>query len=45
MSMSRFLDDVTASFMGSLPLGMEIMVIGDLNADFLLAFLVLRAEL
>ena len=45
MSMSRFLDDVTASFMGSLPLGIEIMVIGDLYADFLLAFLVLRAEL
>lgn len=45
MSMSRFLDDFTASFMGSLPLGMEIMVTGDLNADFLLAFLVLRAKL
>ena len=45
MSMSRFLDDFTASFMGSLPLGMEIMVTGDLNADFLLAFIVLRAEL
>lgn len=41
MSMSRFL----ASFIGSLPLGMEIMVTGDLNADFLLAFLVLRAKL
>ena len=45
MSMSRFLDDFTASFMGSLPLGMEIMVTGDLNADLLLAFLVLRAKL
>ena len=45
MSMSRFLDDFTASFMGSLFLGMEIMVTGNLNADFLLAFLVLRAKL
>ena len=45
MSMSRFLDDFTASFMSSLPLGMEIMVTDDLNADFLLAFLVLRAKL
>ena len=35
MSMSRFLDNSTASFMGSLLLGMEIMVTGDLNADFL----------
>ena len=35
MSMSRFLDDFTASFMGLLLLGTEIMVTGDLNADFL----------
>ena len=45
MSMSRFLDHFTASFMGSLSLGMEIMVTGNLDADFLLAFLVLRAKL
>ena len=32
--MSRFLDDFTPSFMGSLLLGMEVMVTGDLYADF-----------
>ena len=36
VSMSRFLDDFTASFMDSLLLGMEVMVTGDLNADGLL---------
>lgn len=45
MSMSRFLDDFIASFIGSLRLEMEIMVTGNLDADFLLAFLVLRAKL
>ena len=35
MSMSRFLDDFSASFMDSLLLGMEVLITGDLNADVL----------
>ena len=35
MSMSRFLDDFSASFMNSLLLDMEVLVTGDLNSDVL----------
>ena len=35
VSMSRFLDDFSASFMDSLLLGMEVLITGDLNADVL----------
>ena len=35
VSMSRFLDDFSASFMNSLLLDMEVLVTGDLNSDVL----------
>ena len=35
VSMSRFLDDFSASFMDSLLLGMVVLITGDLNADVL----------
>ena len=35
MSMSRFLDDFSASFMDSLFLGTEVLITCDLNADVL----------
>ena len=35
MSMSRFLDDFSASFMNSRLLDMEVLVTGDLNSDVL----------
>ena len=35
MSMSRFLDEFSVSFMDSLLLGMEVLITGDLNADVL----------
>ena len=38
VSMSRFLDDLSASFMDSLLLGMDVLITGDLNADVLPGF-------
>ena len=45
VSMSRFLDDFTASFMDSLLQGMEVTVTGNLMQTLCRALLVLRAYL